>query len=263
MADIPRDNEDEWGDELDDHEHLHATGYAAKLDRIYTALRHEKWGIRDLLIACCRDTDSFGEPIVLQRRNHKTGRDRRRWVAQALNTPYLEGLIRDSTAATVPAFCRELKALRNSDEPYFGQFDYTNEDALKEIDFLRAFALIKEKAPRWYNAQSQILKNERAGWASYPLPRDAKKAQDKVDMRIFMITSMACSTQASQRSNFFSTILDIYLMSCGVKRRVIETLSGLGICHSYSTANRILSRVSIAARVCVNSSFLLHIAWGM
>jgi hypothetical protein len=92
------------------------------------------------------------------------------------------------------------------------------------------------------------------------LPRDAKKAQDKVDMRIFIIISIAYFTQASQRSNFFLIILDIYLISCGVKRRVIKTLLGLGICYSYSTANRILSRVFIAIRVYINSSFLLHIA---
>jgi hypothetical protein len=48
----------------------------------------------------------------------------------------------------MPAFYYKLKALRNSNEPYFGQFNYINKNALKEIDFLRAFALIKEKAPR-------------------------------------------------------------------------------------------------------------------
>jgi hypothetical protein len=48
----------------------------------------------------------------------------------------------------MPAFYYKLKALRNSDKPYFSQFNYINKDTLKEIDFLRAFTLIKEKAPR-------------------------------------------------------------------------------------------------------------------
>jgi hypothetical protein len=71
-----------------------------------------------------------------------------------------------------------------------------------------------------------------------------------------MITSMVCSAQARNRSNFFSSIMDLYLMGSGVKRRVIETLSGLGICHSYSKANAVLTRVSEAAKVRLLALFL-------
>jgi len=38
-------------------------------------------------------------------------------------------------------------------------------------------------------------------------------------------------------------------MGSGVKRRVIETLSNFGICHSYGKANKVLHTVSNAARV--------------
>lgn len=44
-------------------------------------------------------------------------------------------------------------------------------------------------------------------------------------------------------------MLDIYLAGSGVKRRVVETLSGLGICHSYHTANRLLKKVASNAEV--------------
>ena len=64
-----------------------------------------------------------------------------------------------------------------------------------------------------------------------------------------MITSMICLLQARNQSNFFTKIIDIYPIGSGVKRRVIETLSGLGICHSYCKANKVLHDVADAARV--------------
>ena len=72
-----------------------------------------------------------------------------------------------------------------------------------------------------------------------------------------MITSMICLSQARNQSNFFATIIDIYLIGSGVKRRVIEMLSGLGICHSYWKANRALHDVADAARVCTATIQLL------
>ena len=56
-------------------------------------------------------------------------------------------------------------------------------------------------------------------------------------------------SQARNQSNFFATIMDIYLIGSGVKRRVIETLSGLGICHSYCKANKVLHDVADTTRV--------------
>jgi hypothetical protein len=56
-------------------------------------------------------------------------------------------------------------------------------------------------------------------------------------------------SQSKQKSSFFPGMLDIYLAGSGVKRRVVETLSGLGICHSYHTANRLLKKVASNAEV--------------
>jgi hypothetical protein len=44
--------------------------------------------------------------------------------------------------------------------------------------------------------------------------------------------------------------MDIYLIGSGVKRRVFETLSGFGVCHSYKQANRIMGTIAEDAEVC-------------
>ncbi|XTI93248.1 hypothetical protein V2W45_1250821, partial [Cenococcum geophilum] len=49
----------------------------------------------------------------------------------------------------------------------------------------------------------------------------------------FAITSIVCYSRAKKRSSFLSLILDIYLIGSSIKRRVIETLLGLGIYYSY------------------------------
>jgi hypothetical protein len=195
--DIPADDDNEWEDEgLDDmdeddndqavapnfssieHSRYHARTYERKLGRILEALRKERWGLRDLLTSCVRDTDTYGQEIRLELRGHTTGKARRRWVAQALNAPELQGLLLNP----VDVFCEELKALRTSSAPYFRKFDLTDDDKLRELDFSEAFALIRQVAPQWHKTQLALLSNERSHRASWVQPKDPKKSTDRVDM---------------------------------------------------------------------------------
>jgi len=57
-------------------------------------------------------------------------------------------------------------------------------------------------------------------------------------------------THAKIQLNFLPLILDIYLLRLGVKRRVIESLSGLGICHSYKDINRQIKAIAESVKVC-------------
>ncbi|KAN0074986.1 hypothetical protein V8E54_007597 [Elaphomyces granulatus] len=143
---------------------------------------------------------------------------------------------------------KELANLRATEEPYFRRFEQTDDAKLEDLDFSEAFNLIEEKAPRWHATLVALLSNQRSHRKSFVPPKDQKKSDEKIARRIFMITSMICSSQARNQSNFFATIIDLYLIGSGVKRRVIETLSGLGICHSYCKANRVLHEVADAAR---------------
>jgi len=60
---------------------------------------------------------------------------------------------------------------------------------------------------------------------------------------------MICSSRAKKRSNFFTSLIDIYLIGSKVKRRVFKTLSGFGLCYSYYSANRIINSIAKEVKV--------------
>ena len=60
---------------------------------------------------------------------------------------------------------------------------------------------------------------------------------------MYFITSVIYYSRVKKRLNLLPLILDMYLLGSSVKRRVIETLLGLRICHSYMTANRLILKV--------------------
>jgi len=68
------------------------------------------------------------------------------------------------------------------------------------------------------------------------------------------ITSIVCHSQAVKKSNFLASALALYLVGSGTKRRVVETLSGLGICYSYHQANCIMNRIARESEVRIEFS---------
>jgi hypothetical protein len=141
----------------------------------------------------------------------------------------------------------ELRALIQT--PYYSQFDHTS--VLKRLNFNNAFQTVEAVAPVWHQLLLTLMSNERVETRKdYPKPD-----MERIYRRIFTITSIICSSQASRNSNFFQSLLDIYLIGSGVKRRVIETLSGFGVCHSYKTAGKSLASIAKSARVYINPFF--------
>ena len=251
-------NEEEWQD-IDNNidglttdfasESLSATAIAAKLERIIRAIRTERWTVRDFLAAFVQETDTAGRKIIPNVRGYKSPKVRRSMVAEALDTQPFQGVVRESSTSAVPTYLKELSNLRAAEEPYFRRFQQTDDAKLEDLIFSNAFSLIEEKAPRWHATLVALLNNQRSHRKSFVPPKDPQRSHEKIARRIFMITSMICLSQARNQSNFFATMIDIYLIGSGVKRRVIETLSGLGICHSYWKANKALHDVADAARV--------------
>ena len=131
-------------------------------------------------------------------------------------------------------------------QPYFGRFDYTA--SLEKLDFREAFYTIKDNAPVWHNMLITLLCNERGHRESYT-GTDADA--DAVTKRAFMVTAMVCHARAKKRSNSFHSMLHVYLHSSGTKRRVIECLSGLGVCLSYHGGARIMKAIAEDAKVCI------------
>jgi hypothetical protein len=137
-------------------------------------------------------------------------------------------LLHDSTLTT------EFEALID-DTPYFGQFDH--ETDIDIIDFDAAFQSVEAAAPTWHRILVHVLSNPRASRDSYTNSPDLRR-------KIFVITSMVCHSRAKKRSTYFPTMLDAFLIGSGVKRRVIETLTGFGLCHGYKHGNRLISQVA-------------------
>ncbi|KAF1936991.1 hypothetical protein EJ02DRAFT_478313 [Clathrospora elynae] len=65
-----------------------------------------------------------------------------------------------------------------------------------------------------------------------------------INRRMFSLTSMVCFSHARQSSNILPSCIDAFLTGSGVHRRVVETLHGLGLCHSYHHANLLMNSVA-------------------
>jgi hypothetical protein len=116
---------------------------------------------------------------------------------------------------------------------------------LDTVDTQQAVAEIHAVAPTWNRILQRLLQNRRQHRPTYT----ARDRHLNVQRRIFSITSMACFSRSRINSNTLASCMDIYLVGSGVHRRVIETLHGLGLCHSYHHANSLMSQVAQHASV--------------
>jgi hypothetical protein len=131
---------------------------------------------------------------------------------------------------------------------YFGRKDIAalDIDYIERYDFADAYPIIKQVAGEWYRLLHQVMQNPRSGQLSY------SGRQATVDAEIYTILAICCHARSPQRSSFFAGALDVYLHGTGSKRRVVQTLSGLGLCHSYRQGSRLLSDVAEKARVSIS-----------
>jgi hypothetical protein len=197
-----------------------------KLQTVVNALHGVGWRLDHFLRAWIQDAPR-GQDLTLEHRLYVTPSHRRKALQEALETIEQPVLLHDST------FTTEFEALINTH--YFGRFDHTAE--VDTIDFDAAFRSVKTAAPTWHRMLVQVLSNSRASRSSYTASKDLRRM-------IFVITSIVCHSRAKKRSTYLSTMLDAYLIGSGVKRQVIETLAGFGLCHSYKQGNRLMSQVA-------------------
>jgi hypothetical protein len=231
---------DVLGATLNKSQHSH-TRIKQKLKIVFDALRDVRWSISQFLEACVRETDPGGRAIMCDIGG--TLAQRQAKVAQAISNPFIRAL----DVPTVTTIREELRALIQT--PYYGQFDHIS--VLERLNFNNAFQTVEAVAPVWHKLLLTLMSNQRVNRKkNYPKPNI-----ERMSRQIFTITSIICSSQASKNSNFFPSLVDIYLVGSGVKRRVIETLSGFGICHSYKTASSALTKIAESARVCTNPFF--------
>ena len=141
---------------------------------------------------------------------------------------------------------------------------------IKDLDFKVAFRTIRDIALIWYVTLLQLLGNQRAYRVSYQVGGQKiggqkaggqkaggqkvggqkAKSQDALVRQAYAIISIICSSRAKKRSNFFTLLMDIYLIGFRVKRRVFKTLFNFGLCYSYYLVNRIINSITKEAEVC-------------
>ncbi|KAH8679703.1 hypothetical protein BGZ60DRAFT_235534 [Tricladium varicosporioides] len=160
--------------------------------------------------------------MILGHRRFQTPKQRQKVTLTALESPKLRAFLPGSLSSYT--FIGEFQALVETS--YFGQFKYNSN--IEDIDFNTAFQTIERYAPQWYLFLRTLLLNQRAHRRSYPLLSNDTLLQ----RRMFLITSIICHSRTPTNSNFLSSLLAIYLLGSGTKRRVVETLSGLGVCQN-------------------------------
>lgn len=208
-----------------------------KLSTVYRVLRDDcRWTIQEFLTAWISDEvlDDCGR---YQRAPWR--RKAIRELAQDEDFRAKCGL--SSEAVDLAMIKTELLALIEQ-QPVFGR--YIPGASIESIDFQQAFQTIHVSAPVWHRLITSLLYNTRAHRESYP----AQVARG-LPQQVFMVTAFVCHAQFKKSSSFFQTLLSVYLHGSGVKRRVLDTLHGLGICHSYNTINRRMEKVAAEARV--------------
>ena len=67
--------------------------------------------------------------------------------------------------------------------------------------------------------------------------------------RVYAITSIICFSRAKKRSNFFSLVVDIYLIGSSIKRRVFKILAGFGLYYSYYSINCTIGSIAEEVKV--------------
>ena len=157
---------------------------------------------------------------------------------RALERPAVRTILQtDSPLDTIHT---ELDALIGA--PWFN--NYGGGSTVGELNLDGSWAVMTETAPNWASFLDRAFSNRRAARESY---KTKKKGTPQKDVAYF-VTSIILRQRARKRSNYLPKMLGMYLHSSGTKRRVINTLSGLGICDSYISINKTMGTIAEDAR---------------
>jgi hypothetical protein len=215
-----------------------------KLQEMVSTLGRLNWSFRDFVHAWA-GAEGRARDAKLNHRIYHTVHQRRRVLEETMDTLQSRGIYQPKPVPETvgDVFISEIHGLIN--QRHFDQFDG---NTIEDIDFSDALGIVQEKAPTWSAFLLRLLMNQRGHRASYPSPSKA------VSRRLYTITSIVCHSQAVKKSNFLASALSLYLVGSGTKRRVVETLSGLGICYSYHQANRMMNRIARESEVRIEFS---------
>lgn len=172
----------------------------------------------------------------------RNGRVKR--LRDALKNPVLSRAVGLDTSTTVDmkGLTSELDSLVG--QPFFDKFD-SKSTAIQDINISVIMEQLRTITPNWLRLLDFLFRNSRSTRGSY----GASVALD--EKLAYVVTATICHVRARDRSNWFSKVFGVYLHGSGVKRRVINVISGLGLCDSYKTINAVITQIANAARECI------------
>lgn len=181
--------------------------------------------------------------VQIKHEKYRHVQSRRTAIEEAMRELYSAGVCGSETLTTgiMAIVGKEFDYLIDNSK-YFGEMDINAHDYayLETFDFERAFTDVEEHAPTWHQLLTKVLE---------PAREYTPATRRHTTKRIYQITAVACHSRSRNNSSYFLGVADVYLHHLGVKRRVIDTLSALGICHGYRHGIRITNKLADEAEV--------------
>jgi hypothetical protein len=166
-------------------------------------------------------------------------------LRDVLENPVLShtvGLDRGTTSVDLGDLTSELDGLVG--QPFFDKSDGKS-TTIQDINLPVIMEQLRTTTPNWLRLLESLLRNRRSTWGSYA-------ASGALDERLaYVVTALICHTRARDASNWFSKTFGVYLHGSGVKRRVIDVISGLGLCDSYKYINSVVTQIAQEVRECI------------
>lgn len=215
-------------------------GRPRAFNKVLKAMKDAHMSFESFLNVWLHSPDDFPEHC-----RYQSQADRRRvfrnWLSQE------PGVLRDGKAI-IPSLQRELDSLTEMDQ--FGRYDPANTppDSVDLDAVLSETSLIPSKAPTLHAILTGLLQQARAHQPSYASSEASAQESKQTTSRLYLILAVICHSRHPMSSNFLPSLMDTYLHGSGVKRRVVELLSGLGVCHRYTSGNRLLNEIAILAK---------------
>lgn len=190
-------------------------------------MRANRLDIKDLLRLWVDDEQEHGS---------FTPARRRKLLREALDYPSVNAAVQPSES--IPdKMAGEVDALVG--RPYFYKFQLEQEHAdFEKIDFTKAHDEIQEYAPTWHEILNTAIINPRYTPTSAAAESTMRQS---LHSRMYIIMATICRSRARTKSNVFAKSLGVYLQGSGVKRRVMDVISGLGLCDDYKHINALVN----------------------
>jgi len=199
--------------------------------------RNYRWGVKEFLHAYVTEVaeEQYNDSVQTRVRKLNEAIFGQKEVLKAVEENW-KSLPDETGFVSLDQLRKEMDALRTSSVQYGS---YKDEQSLQALDMKKALDDLKNKAPLLYQTLDYLMTAHRD---------DYTRNENLHQYRAVILCSILCFTRAANTSNHIPSSLGLYLHGSGVKRRVISTMAGFGLCVSYNTISRNAEQIGKAAK---------------